>query len=74
MKKPFTLRSWTPQKQLIMKIKLYIILILAFGMYGLTCHAQSANENKQVVTSEDFTVNGVTFKMIHVEGGTYTMG
>ena len=74
MKKPFTLRSWTPQKQLIMKIKLYIILILAFGMYGLTCHAQSAIENKQVVTSEDFTVNGVTFKMIHVEGGTYTMG
>lgn len=57
-----------------MKIKLYIILILAFGMYGLTCHAQFANENKQAVTSEDFTVNGVTFKMIHVEGGTYTMG
>ena len=57
-----------------MKIKLYIIIILIFGMCGLTCHAQSANDSKQIVTSEDFTVNGVTFKMIYVEGGAYTMG
>jgi len=33
-----------------------------------------STENKPQTHSERFTVNGVSFKMIHVEGGTFMMG
>lgn len=32
------------------------------------------HETGQQMITEDITVNGVSFKMIHVEGGTFTMG
>lgn len=34
----------------------------------------SESNNKPSPSYEDFTVNGVTFRMIKVEGGTFTMG
>ena len=41
--------------------------------YGLTVRAVRASE-PTTPEEEEFTVNGVTFKMITVDGGTFTMG
>lgn len=36
--------------------------------------SKSKTENKSQPQTEEFTVNGVSFKMVHVEGGSFMMG
>ena len=36
--------------------------------------SSSANSSRQSISSQSFTVNGVSFDMMYVKGGTFTMG
>jgi len=40
----------------------------------LVCCSSVAFSQKEEVTKQTFTVNGVEFTMVFVEGGTFTMG
>ncbi len=50
--------------------------VLLYGGYRCMGHTVRAVRNTEPAPAEEetFTVNGVTFKMIKVEGGTFTMG
>jgi formylglycine-generating enzyme required for sulfatase activity len=52
------------------------LLLLAFFtlVMAFIVRAQSSSNEKNEEASIEFSVNDVTFKMISVEGGTYTMG
>ena len=54
------------------KIKFLLIasaMLLAFG-----CNKEGNPSGEKMKPVEEFTVNGVSFKMIAIEGGTFTMG
>ena len=56
---------------------LAIMMIMPACKGGSKKAQEAAPEEASAVTgveTKDFTVNGVTFKMVKVEGGTYTMG
>ncbi len=46
----------------------------AYVSYGLRLAISQANATPEDESSEMFTVNDISFKMIRVEGGTFTMG
>ena len=62
---------------LALGLALAIIMIMPACKGGSKKVQEAAEEEATAVAgveTKDFTVNGVTFKMVKVEGGTYTMG
>lgn len=59
---------------------LTMALALVFSLASCKGGSKNQNDNKPaenaapVAETKDFTVNGITFKMVKVEGGTFTMG
>lgn len=53
--------------------KMFLALMCTLFAAGSSL-SQTAHDETDVEMSTEYTVNGVTFKMILVEGGTYTMG
>ena len=53
-----------------------VVSIIAMSMQGqaLLCDTVMTNFDTVKDSSQTFTVNGISFKMIHVEGGTFMMG
>ena len=47
---------------------------IVFVLILMTVISTSCGEDEPKLKSETFTVNGVTFKMVAVEGGTFTIG
>ena len=59
------------------RVSFAMILLIAFSLQG--CHKENSNENEEqeenvYPDSLIVTVNGVSFNMIHVIGGTFIMG
>ena len=57
-------------------IIVFLLLILVVGLKNCSSsHTDFTGPDSVLASpSEDFTVNGVTFTMVRVEGGTFTMG
>ena len=60
-------------------IIVFLLLILVVGLKNCSSSHTDFNRPDSVLASPSegslhFTVNGVTFTMVHVEGGTFTMG
>ena len=57
-------------------IMIIVVSIIAMSMQGqaLLCDTVMTNFDTVKDSSQTFTVNGISFKMIHVEGGTFMMG
>lgn len=53
-----------------------VVFIIATPVQGqaMRCDTVMTNPDSAQDSSQTFTVNGVSFKMIHVEGGTFMMG
>ena len=67
-------------KKLLLWIIFGIILIFAIDILGSdddssnTSTVESPSEVQQEISSKTYTVNGVSFDMMYVKGGTFTMG